>query len=229
MIGFRCAGTLSNFRYWPGRCSLSPTAGEDWGEGAFRSIPPPTWLRNDGRPAQDAAANQVIRILAGPDIYTPRQRRIWHHLDVNNAPPRHSDAEYLDNLSHKVFISGFAGPPVKARWPRIREVFYAFDPGTVAEMPGLLIEHVQEDPGVIRNKRKIRATVENASEFLRIREEFGSFHDYLRSLDDLPYERRARDISRRFKSVGPNTVYYFLADAGEPVPELKPAGVKSRR
>ena len=154
---------------------------------------------------------------------------MWHHLGVTDAPPRHTDAEYLDNLTRKIFISGFAGPPVKARWPRIREVFYAFDPGTVAEMPGLLIDHVQQDPGVIRNGRKLRATVANASEFVRIHEEFGSFHDYLRSLDDLPYERRAREISKRFKSVGPNTVYYFLVDAGEPVPEQKPEGVKSKR
>lgn len=167
---------------------------------------------------------------SGPQqIQPPRRPRVWHHLIVTEAPPVHTDAEYLDNLSHKVFISGFSDAPVKARWPRIREVFYAFDPGTVAEMPGLLIEHVQQDPGVIRNGRKLRATVANASEFVRIHEEFGSFHDYLRSLDDLPYERRARDISRRFKSVGPNTVYYFLADAGEPVPEDKPEGVKSKR
>ena len=161
--------------------------------------------------------------------FSPRHHRVWQHLGVTDAPPRYTDSEYLDNLSHKVFISGFAGPPVKARWPRIREVFYTFDPGMVAEMPDLLIEQVQEDPGVIRNKRKIKAVVANATEFLRLREEFGSFHSYLRSLDDLPYERRASDISRRFKSVGPNTVYYFLADAGEPVPEQKPAGVKSRR
>ncbi|MDP6823764.1 MAG: DNA-3-methyladenine glycosylase I [Dehalococcoidia bacterium] len=148
---------------------------------------------------------------------------------MTEAPRIHTDAEYLDNLTHKIFISGFSGDPVAARWPRFREVFYAFDPGTVAEMPGLLIDHVQQDPGVIRNKRKLRATVANASEFVRISEEFGSFHNYLRSLDDLPYERRARDISNRFQSVGPNTVYYFLADAGEPVPKVKPDGVKSKK
>lgn len=154
---------------------------------------------------------------------------MWHHLDVTDASPGYTDAEYLDNLTRKIFISGFSGAPVKARWPRIREVFYGFDPGTVAEMPGLLIDHVQQDPGVIRNGRKLRATVANASEFVRIHEEFGSFHDYLRSLDDLPYERRAREIGKRFKSVGPNTVYYFLVDAGEPVPERKPEGVKTKR
>ncbi|MBT3943169.1 MAG: hypothetical protein HOC77_04460 [Chloroflexi bacterium] len=154
---------------------------------------------------------------------------VWHHLGVTQAPPCHTDAEYLDNLTHKIFISGFSGDPVKTRWPRFREVFYAFDPGMVAEMPDLLIDHVHQDPGVIRNKRKLKATVANASEFVRLIKEFGSFHSYLRSLDDLPYEKRARDVSNRFQSVGPNTVYYFLADAGEIVPKVKPAGVKSKK
>lgn len=148
---------------------------------------------------------------------------------MNEALPHHTDAEYLDNLTHKIFISGFSGDPVKTRWPRFREVFYAFDPGMVAEMPDLLIDHVQQDPGVIRNKRKLKATVANASEFVRLSQEFGSFHNYLRSLDDLTYAKRAKDISNRFTSVGPNTVYYFLADAGETVPRVKPEGVKSKK
>ena len=164
-----------------------------------------------------------------PSPNTPRYRYVWHHLGVTEAPPVHSDAEYLDNLTRKIFISGFSGDPVAPRWPRFREVFYAFDPGTVAEMPDLLIDHLQQDPGIIRNKRKLRATVANASEFVRIGEEFGSFHDYLRSLDGLPYERRAREIGKRFASVGPNTVYYFLEGAGEPVPPVKPEGVKSKK
>ena len=160
---------------------------------------------------------------------TPWHRYLWHHLDVTETPPVYSDAEYLDNLTRKIFISGFSGDPVAPRWPRFREVFYAFDPGIVAEMPDLLIDHLQQDPGIIRNKRKLRATVANASEFVRIGEEFGSFHDYLRSLDNLTYGQRAREIGKRFASVGPNTVYYFLEDAGEPVPAVKPEGVKSKK
>jgi 3-methyladenine DNA glycosylase Tag len=179
------------------------------------------WRRYKGRPpALDAVVTSPI---------TPRTRFVWHHLGVTSASPMHTDAEYLDNLTRKIFISGFSGDPVATRCPRFRAVFYAFDPGTVAEMPDLLIDHLQQDPGIIRNKRKLRATVANASEFVQISEEFGSFYDYLRSLDDLSYERRAREIGKRFASVGPNTVYYFLEDAGEPVPPVKPEGVKSRK
>lgn len=160
---------------------------------------------------------------------TPIHHRIWHYLWVNEQPPYRTDADYLDNLTHKIFISGFSGDTVERRWPHFRKVFYAFDPGMVADMPDPLIEHVQQDPGVIRNKRKLQATIANASMFLRLSEEFGSFHEYLRSLDHLPYELKALDIRNRLAFVGPNTVYYFLADVGEKVPRVKPEGVKSKK
>ncbi|MEX0763489.1 MAG: DNA-3-methyladenine glycosylase I [Dehalococcoidia bacterium] len=141
-------------------------------------------------------------------------------------PPRQSDSAYLENLTRKVFISGFAWEPVRNKWPRFREAFYQFDPGMVADMPEPLIEHLCQDAGLIRNRVKIRATVKNGHAFLKIAEEFGSFWDYLRSLDDLAYEDRARAIAKRFAATGPNTVYYFLMDCGEPVPDEKPDGVK---
>ena len=136
-----------------------------------------------------------------------------------------SDAEYLEHLTRKLFVSGFSWAAVDKKWPRFREVFYGFDPETVAEMPGELIEHVLQDPGIVRNGVKVRATVKNAQELLRIAEEHGSFRAYLRSLDSLTYAERSKRIAKRFASVGPNTVYYFLHDCGEPVPREKPEGV----
>ncbi len=137
-----------------------------------------------------------------------------------------SDAGYLENLTKKVFVSGFSWGPVEKKWPRFREVFYNFDPGMAADMPEPLIEHVSQDAGIIRNRVKIRATVRNAQEVLRIAEEHGSFWNYVRSLDGLKYAERSKVMAKRFACVGPNTVYYFLRDCGEPVPSSKPEGVK---
>ncbi len=138
---------------------------------------------------------------------------------------RLTDSEYLEHLTRKLFISGFAWEPVKKKWPRFRELFYAFDPKIVADIPGELVEHISNDPGIIRNRVKIKATVKNAQEFLDIAHEHGSFRGYLRSLDGLAYEKRAKDIAKRVACVGPNTVYYFLLDVGEKVPAVKPPGV----
>jgi 3-methyladenine DNA glycosylase Tag len=137
-----------------------------------------------------------------------------------------SDAFYLELLTKKLFVSGFSWGPVEKKWSRFREAFYDFDPETVAEMPPDLVDHLCSDPGLIRNSVKLRATVRNAAEFLRIAEEHGSFSVYVRSLDRMDYASRSKAIARRFACVGPNTVYYFLREAGEPVPEEKPEGVK---
>lgn len=145
---------------------------------------------------------------------------------VRTPKKRLSDAEYLEHMTRKLFISGFSWGPVEKKWPRFREVFYNFDPGMVADMPEPLIEHISQDAGIIRNRVKIRATVRNAQEVLRIAGEHGSFWKYLRSLDGLSYKERSKKIAKRFLCVGPNTVYYFLRDCGEPVPSNKPEGVK---
>jgi 3-methyladenine DNA glycosylase Tag len=146
--------------------------------------------------------------------------------EENTRTGRLSDAWYLEHLTRKIFVSGFAWEPVNKKWPHFREVFYGFDPEMVADMPEPLVEHISNDKRIIRNRVKIRATVRNAQEFLRIEQEYGSFAGFLRSLDALTYGERAGRIARRFASVGPNTVYYFLRDCGEPVPARKPEGVR---
>ncbi len=128
-------------------------------------------------------------------------------------------------MTRKLFISGFAWGPVEKKWPRFREVFYGFDPEVVADMPAELLEHLSLDSGIVRNRVKIKATVRNAQEVLRVRAEYGSFWRFIRSLDGCTYAERAQRVAARFACVGPNTVYYFLLDCGEPVPSTKPPGV----
>jgi 3-methyladenine DNA glycosylase Tag len=142
-----------------------------------------------------------------------------------NPGRRLSDARYLEHLTRKLFVSGFAWAPVNKKWPRFREVFYNFDPETVADMPELLLDELARDEGIIRNRVKIKAVVKNAQEMLLLSGRHGSFWAYLRSLDGLAYEERAKRIAKHFACVGPNTVYYFLHDCGEPVPSVKPEGV----
>ncbi len=143
------------------------------------------------------------------------------------SPP--TDSEYLENLSQKIFISGFAWPPVRDRWPRFQEAFCRFDPEIVADMPEELIEHLCGDPGLIRNRRKIRAVVANAARIVEIAGDYGSFWRYLRSLDHLVYKSSSRLLSRQFASCGPNTIYYFLMAAGESVPAKLPQGVRTKK
>ena len=84
-----------------------------------------------------------------------------------------------------------------------REAFDGFDAAKVARYRQARVRRLLANPGIVRNRLKIRAAIENAKAFLRVREEFGSFDRYIwqfvggepirnrrRSLADVP----ARDV-----------------------------------
>jgi DNA-3-methyladenine glycosylase I len=73
-----------------------------------------------------------------------------------------------------------------------------------------------EDPRVIRNRRKLEATVDNASEILALADEHGDFQRYLRSHGS--FDETASDLKRRFRFLGDFGAYYFLHVGGEEVP-----------
>ena len=79
-------------------------------------------------------------------------------------------AFFLEHLSRSVFEAGINSRVVEAKWDGIREAFHGFDPAQIAAMPPAEIAAVENDSRVIRNKAKIRATVENAREVLAILE-----------------------------------------------------------
>jgi len=125
-------------------------------------------------------------------------------------------ADYLDVLSKAVFQSGISWHVVEAKWEGTREAFRGFDPRKVANLTPKQIDALAEDTRLIRNRRKIEATVENAETMLQLDDEFGGFKKYLRSHDD--FEALSADLVKRFKFVGEMGSYYFLQVVGEPVP-----------
>jgi len=125
-------------------------------------------------------------------------------------------ADYLDVLSKAVFQSGISWHVVEAKWEGTREAFRRFDPRKVAKLTPKQIDALAEDTRLIRNRRKIEATVENAETMLQLDDEFGGFKKYLRSHDD--FEALSADLVKRFKFVGEMGSYYFLHVVGEPVP-----------
>jgi 3-methyladenine DNA glycosylase Tag len=125
-------------------------------------------------------------------------------------------ADYLDVLSKAVFQSGITWRVVDAKWEGTREAFRGFDPQKVANLTPKQIDALAEDTRLIRNRRKIEATVENAETMLALDDEFGGFKKYLRSHGD--FEALSADLVKRFKFLGDMGSYYFLHVVGEPVP-----------
>lgn len=126
-------------------------------------------------------------------------------------------ADYLEVMTRVVFEPGLNWRVVEAKWPGFKEAFNGFDPQIVAGYTPADVRGLLADPAIIRNRKKIEATIHNAGEMLAIDRESGAFRDYLRSHGS--FEATARDIRRRFKFLGESGVYHFLYVVGEPVPQ----------
>jgi 3-methyladenine DNA glycosylase Tag len=125
-------------------------------------------------------------------------------------------ADYLNVLSKAVFQSGISWRVVEAKWEGTREALHGFDPERLAALAPHEIDRLAEDTRLIRNRRKIEATAENARTLLELDREHRSFRRYLRSFDD--FDALSADLVTRFKFLGPMGAYYFLYVVGEEVP-----------
>ncbi len=128
------------------------------------------------------------------------------------TPPK-DDAGYFERLSKTLFTSGLSWSMVDKKWPGFRKAFADFAPQKVAKMTEKDVKSLMRDEKIVRNERKIRATVHNAGAVLKIGKEFGSFKEYLASFGK-DEKRLQDDIQSRFKHVGPSTARMFLWSVG---------------
>ena len=134
------------------------------------------------------------------------------------APPRKkpsSEKEYFEILSQAVFNAGFSYHVVRNKWEGIKEVFHEFDPEIISNWTIDEVSNALESPKIIRNARKVNASVSNAKVCLEIIDKHGSFKTYLDSFCDKPYEKRQEILSKQFKWLGPTGAHFFLWSVGE--------------
>ena len=156
----------------------------------------------DTAAADQAAMRTRVRELAAPF------EKLRDHVPDDPA-------FFFEHLSRSVFEAGINRRVVEAKWDGIREAFHGFDPAQVAAMPPAEITAVENDPYVIRNKAKIRATTENAREVLAILDSCGSIRGYLSSFPDAG--AAATDMRRRFKFLGDTGVWRLLNGAARDI------------
>lgn len=136
-------------------------------------------------------------------------------------PPRKKPADdrgYFEELTKAIFQAGFSWQVIRDKWPNFQGAFDGFDIATVAGYGEPDIERLMADAGIVRNRRKIEATIHNARTMWDLIGEYDSFNAYLRSLDDLDYAGRRKELSQRFKNLGPTGVFTFLWCVDEEVP-----------
>jgi len=81
-------------------------------------------------------------------------------------PP--DDSAYFENLTRCIFQAGLSWRTVADKWPNFKMAFDGFDVDKVASYAEKDVERFMGDKGIVRNRRKIMATIDNAKEFRRI-------------------------------------------------------------
>ncbi len=130
-----------------------------------------------------------------------------------------NDAGYLEQMVKAIFKAGFSWRVVDDKWPNFQRAFDGFDVDKVSAYDDRDLDRLVGDASIVRNGRKIAATIDNAHQFQRIIGEYGSFEAYLRSMDDWSYAQRRKELSQRFKGLGPTGVFTFLWCVAEQVPD----------
>jgi DNA-3-methyladenine glycosylase I len=93
--------------------------------------------------------------------------------------PVHDDLIWFEFIVLDAFQAGLSWKIVLHKREAFRQVFYDFDPVKVARMSEKEREKARQNPAIIRNRLKIRATVKNAMAFLKVQEKWGSFDSFI--------------------------------------------------
>jgi DNA-3-methyladenine glycosylase I len=137
------------------------------------------------------------------------------HTAPKQITPK-SLGDYLEIMSKSVFQTGISWAVVEKKWPALKQAFREFDAGAVAGLTEADISKLAEDPRVIRHRKKIEATVENARKMIELDDQHGSFKKYLRSHPD--FDALVKSLRKEFKYVGEMGAYHFLYVVKEEVP-----------
>jgi DNA-3-methyladenine glycosylase I len=182
----------------------------------------------------DRGAVPEIEVVVGEDGRT----RCWwcgadplyvgYHDDEWGRPVV-DDVRLFEKLCLEGFQAGLSWITILRKRERFREVFEGFDPETVARFGAADVERLMGDAGIVRNRAKIEATIDNARRFLELQDGVGSLGDHVWSFAPLAGAEGdtgvratspasvalSKDLKRRgWRFVGPTTVHAFLQAMG---------------
>lgn len=189
------------------------------------------------------SAPDGTRHETGARGHTREPRRCDWSLGVSEAYLAYHDQEWgrpvRDDAGQFEFLvlesaqAGLSWSTVLHKRDAYRRAFAGFDPEKVARFNRRSVERLVGDAGIIRNRLKIESAIGNARAFLAVRDEFGSFSEYLwgfvdgrplvnrwREMRQVPAstplsDRISKDLKARgFKFVGSTIVYAHLQATG---------------
>ena len=147
--------------------------------------------------------------------------------------PQHNDRLLFEMLILEGAQAGLSWSTILKRRNTYKKAFHNFDAKKISNYNEKDFKRLMNDPGIIRNKLKIRATIINAKLFLKIQKEFGTFNKYIwnfvnnkqkinkiKSMKDIPVTTKESDAmskdlkERGFKFVGSTICYAYMQAVG---------------
>jgi len=153
--------------------------------------------------------------------------------DLEWGVPVHDDVKQFEFLVLESAQAGLSWLTILKRREGYRRLYESFDPEQVARFDDARIQRMLLDTGIIRNKKKIESSINNARRFLEIRDQYESFCNYIwgfndgkqvinhyKKLSDLPVttplsDAISRDMKKRgFQFLGSTIIYAHLQATG---------------
>jgi len=164
--------------------------------------------------------------------WASNELNIRYH-DEEWGVPVHDDRLWFEFLTLESAQAGLSWDTILQKRTRYRELFAGFDPAKVARIDARKVQALLRDQGIVRNRLKIRSTIDNARAFLQLQEEHGSFDAYVwkfiggapiqndwRTPKQVPAKTPlsvalSKDLLKRgFRFVGPTICYALMQATG---------------
>ncbi len=104
--------------------------------------------------------------------------------DFEWGVPKYDDHELYELLILEMFQAGLSWETILNKRENFRKAFDNFDPQKIVNYSEDKINGLMQDKGIIRNRRKIEATINNTKIFLNIQKEYGSFANFIWNFTD---------------------------------------------
>lgn len=160
------------------------------------------------------------------DIYMQYHDEEW-------GVPVHEDTKLFEMINLEGAQAGLSWYTILIKRENYRQAFDQWDAEKIALYDDAKLEELRQNLGIVRNRLKIKATVGNAQAFLKIKEEFGSFDQYIwdfvnhkpiinhwQDMNEVPVtteisDKMSKALKKRgFKFVGSTICYAFMQAVG---------------
>ncbi|MGH3545011.1 MAG: DNA-3-methyladenine glycosylase I [Mycobacteriales bacterium] len=183
----------------------------------------------------DKATAPAPDVVVGPDglarpVWASVDPLLREYYDTEWGVPVRDERGMFERISLEAFQAGLSWATILRKRPSFRQAFHQFDPDAIAAYTDTDVRRLLGDPGIVRNRRKIAATIGNARATVQLRAD-GGLAEFIWSFkpDVTPHPRTLAQIptsspesvalakalrKRGFSFVGPTTMYALMEAVG---------------